>query len=51
MVKFFCMRCKAPKEVDINEDDDVTTGNGGRRMARKACPDCGANMCVTLKKN
>ncbi|MFC1790381.1 DUF5679 domain-containing protein [Patescibacteria group bacterium] len=43
MTSFYCVKCRAKKEVSDDEVEKVTMKNG--KPARKSkCPDCGTTM-------
>ena len=43
MTSFYCVKCRAKKEVDDEKVERVTMKNGKPAMKSK-CPDCGTTM-------
>lgn len=43
MTSFYCVKCRAKREVDEGEVEKVTMKNGKPAMKSK-CPECGTTM-------
>lgn len=48
-VEFYCVKCKAKKEVSLEDTKQVQTKNK-RWMLKTSCPDCKTTMCKFIKK-
>jgi len=50
MITFYCVKCRAKKDVDEEKCEKVTLKNG-RPAAKTVCPDCGTGMFKILPKS
>jgi NAD-dependent SIR2 family protein deacetylase len=43
MATFYCVKCKAKKDVDDSKVEKITMKNG-RPASKSVCPDCGTKV-------
>ena len=43
MTSFYCVKCKAKKEIDDSKVEKITMKNG-RPASKSVCPDCGTKV-------